>query len=1017
MSTQSSLSLPGGQAGLSTSSLSASSQLYSDEDIGLIHSIVALGEAIYPTLPERERLPTNALFIAAETILPQHGYDPDNVPSHISRLIFKIGGQRAGETLSDKFQTVLAGMGIQLEFVSSSPTSGPPSAASFALSDDPIDEPTERLSLSDDDITYDLPVRRRPYPYPSQPGFNEERAESTSEPIAHLIHSSPRSDDEVNTIRRASDATASADDEQVARFLHHEHREVDTQALEAKLEQIRMRDAEQAMKEVLGTWHLAAKETQYKNTQFRAFAVEYDKDALVGEVVDIWYEEALAAQQRRIAAERAAEAAAEHAAYVARMEKRASRVYEIYMARNVLSQWQEQAREEVDRTAVARRHLVRKRAFESWHTQHVQDESKVRNFILLNALQKWGQVALHHEVREQVAVHWHEQNLRKEALGTMLEVSKERLADDVYLCGLAEDCLNTWSAKARETADEYQVAAELDNRLLLDEALNIWLQELDELEYNARACTHQFLVQDCRKKLDAWQEQARLSALLKQWNAKEEEDAKIDVLHTWHTALAEARLSTALADTFMVKESADHWERETKLKLYIQHDEEETKRAVFTHWALEEKLAWYTQYDEKKTKIWVLDTFLSASRQAESKRLRHEQEADHVQHYYTKTEAMETWATETEKMWIQRQNADLVCLYRTIKPCMDHWRVRCEEKTAHDAYYRRKADRHRARAMVSDVLDEWPAIAENARRARMMNKLRQFRRQYKVDLARSCLDTWLSATAEAVEAGRDARRVNIHYKREDINDCLDSWRDTAQRAQKIQQIAADAELEVYCGKWQGRLHEEQENMQDAIDYDAEKTRAHCWAKWEFQTLQHESKRNMAATVQEKNDRRMCFQILDAWQQKAVPEAAAARTDLRLSTTVSRRSIRQQLAARSWVPGYTASQLATFSTATTAATGRSSSLRLGPMAEFDEESFAPDTESNDPGFMSTPTKWTGSARPLGYRPSSTTTPSAVLPSPYERELRQRYGVVGTGARSRMLGFADITEEDTGQDLYA
>ena len=110
-------------------------------------------------------------------------------------------------------------------------------------------------------------------------------------------------------------------------------------------------------------------------------------------------------------------------------------------------------------------------------------------------------------------------------------------------------------------------------------------------------------------------------------------------------------------------------------------------------------------------------------------------------------------------------------------------------------------------------------------------------------------------------------------------------------------------------------------MQDAIDYDAEKTRARCWEKWEFQTLQQESRRNMAATVQDKNDRRMCLQILDTWQEKAVPESAAARIDPRMSTAISRRSIRQQLAKRSLVTGFTASQLATFSTATTAATGR------------------------------------------------------------------------------------------------
>jgi protein SFI1 len=89
-----------------------------------------------------------------------------------------------------------------------------------------------------------------------------------------------------------------------------------------------------------------------------------------------------------------------------------------------------------------------------------------------------------------------------------------------------------------------------------------------------------------------------------------------------------------------------------------------------------------------------------------------------------------------------------------------------------------------------------------------------------------------------------------------------------------------------------------------------------------------------------------------------------------------------------------------------------------MPEFDEESFAPDAENNDPGFMSTPTKWTGSARPLGYRPSTaftnnTTTPSAILPSPYERELRQQH--FGGVQKQRGVEFADISE-NSAEDLY-
>lgn len=84
-------------------------------DITLLHEIVAAGEAIFISLPERERLPTAALFSAADDVLPRHGFALEDVP-HVSKLLFQIGGTRGQGSLLDKFRTVLSGMGIELVY-------------------------------------------------------------------------------------------------------------------------------------------------------------------------------------------------------------------------------------------------------------------------------------------------------------------------------------------------------------------------------------------------------------------------------------------------------------------------------------------------------------------------------------------------------------------------------------------------------------------------------------------------------------------------------------------------------------------------------------------------------------------------------------------------------------------------------------------------------------------------------------------------------------------------------------
>lgn len=920
-------------------------------DIELVHEIVELAESIYPALPERERLPTNALFLAAEQILPQHGFDPENGPSHISRLIFKIGGQRSGQTLKDKFNAVLNGMGIQLVLVlSGSPSPRVASRASSVPSSSPSTRPASRASSDFSDS-----------------GLPREFGGGFDAPDRLPLRANDASP--TPYVQAPSDMVAIRGPPLESELLH----------LEELLRQLRQHDDRDLVKDVFGTWHAAAGEAKHRNDALKFRAVEYDNNDLLGEVLDIWHEEAALSQQERLEAEAAAQ---QHEVYVANMERRAARVYEIFTIRNVLNQWQDQAWEEIDRTAVARRHLVRKRAFEGWHAQYMEDEICVQNFILEHALQTWTQVALHHEVRHEVAAQWHQQQLCKQTLHAMLEETKERQADEFYAVNLAVDCLGTWAERARALGEEYEVAVALDERLLLDEAVNIWHEELEVQQYDAYECTRQFLIRGCRRDLEYWQEQARLSVLLKQFGARSEEDTKRRALDAWHNATQNAKSEARVADTFFLEEPVDHWEREMKLKLFLERDEYETKAAILNSWALEEKLAWYRRRLDTRMKRHALSTLSAATRRARSERERHEEEAAYVNSYYTQAKAVDMWSAETEQARKHHRNANLVSLYRTTRPCLDHWREQCHQNQARDGYYRRKADRHRAKSIVSNVLHKWPNVAETARRQRLMNSLRQFRRNYKVELAQECLGKWLDATAEALDAGYDARQTNLHYKRDDLTDCLNFWTETMKRTQDIQRIAADAELEVYFGSWQSQLHEVQENMEDAVEYDAEKARRSCWEKWEFQTLQHQSRRHMANTLQEKHQRRLCSEVLFEWQQQAVPDAAAARVDPRLSTVSSRRSVRQQL-ARSSMRLPTVSQLAT---------GPLPFRSLGPMAVFDEESLIPDA-------MSTPTRRTGRHRP-------TTTPSAILLSPDERELRQRYGGPG-------LHIANISEEESGE----
>ncbi|KAI8718578.1 hypothetical protein NCS52_00637100 [Fusarium sp. LHS14.1] len=88
---------------------------YSNEDIAALHSVVVRAQELLDTAPEPKPLPAAALFKAYDQVLPTYGIDPDT-DHHLSTFVFRVGGERGGGTLLDKFQSILGRMGIVLEF-------------------------------------------------------------------------------------------------------------------------------------------------------------------------------------------------------------------------------------------------------------------------------------------------------------------------------------------------------------------------------------------------------------------------------------------------------------------------------------------------------------------------------------------------------------------------------------------------------------------------------------------------------------------------------------------------------------------------------------------------------------------------------------------------------------------------------------------------------------------------------------------------------------------------------------
>jgi len=839
-------------------------------------------------------------------------------------------------------------------------------------------------------------------------------------------------------------------------------------------------------------------------------AVQVDRHSTLLEAVEIWRENSIIAREDRLAAVGPYLDPAKQA----KMERRAERAHSILLLHKAFTHWVACTRDETERTAVARRHILRKRCFSAWRSQQSADEAKMRNFRLQGIVRLWSRSCIHHEVRAEVALQKYHHNLAKAVFETWRGEYMARLADELRTCRIKERCVAIWQSKSREAIALYSSCALYDEKLLLEDALANWQAEYEEVRMLAHGCIQQKLALDCQRILNEWRTQATLRKLLGSFTETQNCRTKQHAIRRWASSTSNARQKALTANKVVVQDLITHWRDETKLKAFENSINEQRKSQVIYQWMLQHKLASFRRSSEQRAKVQTLTSLRSVFNEAKIRSNRGLEVSDYFAIRTVQASVIGKWWASLEANRRHQRHAAALSFYNTASQSLDLWLARQADASARSSRFEERASSGAYYCTTTNALAMWSSTAELASRERLTRTYHTARRQYKVNLATKYLSKWRKASGDVLALGWYAEQVCANQRKAKLGEHTQHWNACTKRVQAVREVAAGAELEVWWGRWSVSAAQQRDYELDAAEYSSVQTLARCWKSWDFAALQCKGRRNTVATIRQKNDQRLRRQVLSIWSQEAGLERTAL--DMRASST-SKRSSRfgsarlgsrfhapetprlgrtvdhptqspfQQLSYipegderkasdRRFVPplqsyglgseqlqdhhalasrelsqslprrpnrqsvrnddaritgphhfrseGPTSKPLVSFpgayvtrglygssinppgrsldyqGTPRPLAQGLRSPSQLGPMSDFDEESFSPD-EINDPPFMSTPSKWAGSTRQQGHHP--TMTPSAILSTPYERALRDEYGGIGTfPAPTRMTG---------------
>ena len=951
-------------------------------EITVIHDIVTSAQERLDQLPEVERLPTNELFQAYDAVLPTYGIDPEN-DQHLSRLVFRIGGERGDGTLLDKFRAVLSRMGIEIEFDITGPVPQDPAV----FTDDGDDSfPSRPLGLrtarrrSDTEPSTNTrqsrpAIQTRSLSLTSSSGVAAEVVDTarliSGQSPPHSAYSDQfiqQSHPLVPLVRPGGDAPPRTSLEYVS-AVGGRNEEADTSTElsedathqgtnEASDERDGMEErATQLVENRLATlsarlfeeWNELAMEGEMRERQENLACASVPHGAI----------EALLAQWKafmewKITAE---EEASRKDAHNRRCDRLAARARQIYIMTTTLALWHHHAGDRAERTAVARRHILRLRHFDSWKDLAVSEERAVRVFVQSLYFPRW--VDRHRALAraDENASEAHRKDLISKAFATWQFGAFEKSVLLRRRQSLVQSTFEHWLQATSSAEKVYSRVKNHCQGRILAKASQEWRAWASRLESRDTRIWPRF-------------REATLSSAFHLWASSPLPEQVADDLHAANT----------LANVFSA------WHLESRVETFQRQRDHRLVSETFASWMTFQRLADFHSQRGRTLKETAFQLLLHRSEELEAQENRGSivQAARRVS-YASVASLFQTWFFAAANVAATGNIADDGIWEVTRMVHLNIWHGAVQQNVELERW----AQRGYSFLSIQGNFDTWRQWARRERERKLRATYTRAKHGTNLRLVLGCLRTWKNSS-DSNSVLQDAAEGGCHsHDRGLLHTVMDRWISSANHDTDSDRRYQGLVTEGLFEEWVGVATEYANGESETSGVWMERLAGSCWNSWDITHQWTEGQAYNAEKAAQRRDRETATRVFLLWMDHMSP-------DLPVVSDAAKRGLHNF--GRSdivWGGGRNRYQ---YTPARAQPWSRSNLLDYSVRTSSRQSDNQDDELDSIVGGMNTPTRWTGLARPLVGL--STTTPSGALSTPYERELRIRYlAEAGTMGRGR------------------
>lgn len=730
-------------------------------------------------------------------------------------------------------------------------------------------------------------------------------------------------------------------------------------------------------KQQLRLWRDKAVQLREDNIGLNKIAAHTYKKTLLKAVLAPWREQAIGRHKVRTTE-----------IFFAYLEKRAERARNLYLLHTAFTHWSTYANEQVQRTALARRHIIRTRIFNAWRDITAVNELKVRRQILKKFFAVWKRQHFIVEEDDAFALQAYESGLVERKFKEWMHKLREVRASAWWAEGVKRRALFNWIVASHEAWEDHRTAEEARRQRITWNAWSIWRTKTRIRVQQRNEAEDHYRDKLCLNLLKKWRKETRIIPAKTIIQTDVAGRVLRDTFAIWLQRARQEHIAASVDRAKILREALTRWRHQELLRLMTNTINKRIKYDFYYKVDMAGRCSAAVNRLGKKRLNQCFQVWVYRMRQTREQRWEQEDRAQSFAVQRSQNLALAQWYAQMG----YRKRLEVAALDFQEPRLLHRVIAKWSEKAQRQQQLHEWAKDAEFYLLSTKTLKRWKASTESKQREKRRKAYVEVRRMIKMNLVQGVLQKWREQARHFLEL--HAQVVEVRHNRDVIlgMEIFDRWRGRAEELLELESLAHETILKKHFIILKEKYDGLQALETEAIITYQERRQKSAIKKWSLVSLQLRAQSNYASDICEKNARKTFRKMLNYWHQKALQR----RPSQRVSASESDQLLGTTARAETW-----------------------SDYGEGGIDEWARGLDEATTSTPIPGYLATPSKVNRAERVVAAAARFSTTPKAPLSTPFERQLRAQYSGgfaslrrgIGRSTLGLGGGFADIPEHNS------